>query len=102
MEQAPSRSGFWTLSCRFRVEHFGDGRQGQEDQQRLLVRPAAVFVSARRACARWRGAPGPAPVAPVGDAATRELTVVNPLPGSSCALPPPPSSVVSALQTAAM
>ncbi|PAN14832.1 hypothetical protein PAHAL_2G447500 [Panicum hallii] len=85
------------------------GHQGQEDQQRLPARPAAVFDSAERSWAQWRGAPGPAPVAAAGglvlyrDAATGELTVVNPLTGASRALPPPPpSSAAGALQAVAM
>ncbi|RLN36205.1 F-box only protein 13-like [Panicum miliaceum] len=85
------------------------GHQGQEeDQERLPARPAAVFDSAERAWAWWRGAPGSAPVAAAGglvlyrDAATGELTVVNPLTGASRALPPPPSTAAGALQAVAM
>ncbi|TKW35828.1 hypothetical protein SEVIR_2G400600v4 [Setaria viridis] len=88
------------------------GHQGQEEhQQQLPPRPAVVFDSAERAWARWPGAPGPAvPVAAAGglvlyrDAATAELTVVNPLTGASRALPQPPpaASAAGALQAVAM
>ncbi|OEL38817.1 F-box only protein 13 [Dichanthelium oligosanthes] len=73
------------------------------------ARPAVVFDPAEHAWARWRGAPGPVPVAAAGgivlyrDPATAELTVVNPLTGASRALPPPPpSSAAGALQAIAM
>ncbi|CAN6212336.1 unnamed protein product [Urochloa humidicola] len=78
------------------------------EQQQLLPAAAAVFDSAERAWARWRGAPpGHAPVAAAGglvlyrDPATADLTVVNPLTGASRALPPPPPSP-SELQAIAM
>jgi hypothetical protein len=90
-----------------------NARQDQEEHQLLPARPAAVFDSAERAWARWRGAPGPAvPVAAAGglvlyrDAETGDLTVVNPLTGASRALPPPPpaaaASADGALQAVAM
>ncbi|CAL5071762.1 unnamed protein product [Urochloa decumbens] len=82
--------------------------QDQDQQQLLPALPAAdVFDSAERAWARWRGAPASAPVAAAGglvlyrDAATGDLTVVNPLTGASRALPPPPPPS-SALQAIAM
>ena len=85
------------------------GHQGPEEQNKQLpARPTAVFDSAERAWARWRGAPVAAPVAAAGglvlyrDAATGELTVVNPLTGASRALPQPPSSAAGALQAVAM
>ncbi|CAN6219513.1 unnamed protein product [Urochloa humidicola] len=84
--------------------------EDQEKQpQPVPARPAALFDSAERAWARWRGAPGLAPVAAAGglvlyrDPATGDLTVVNPLTGASRALPPPPPSTSSsALQAVAM
>ncbi|CAL5085625.1 unnamed protein product [Urochloa decumbens] len=86
-------------------------QEDQDQQQQTVLVPArpaaAVFDSAERAWARWRGAPGHAPVAAAGglvlyrDPATGDLTVVNPLTGASRALPPPPPSP-SALQAIAM
>ncbi|CAL5084075.1 unnamed protein product [Urochloa decumbens] len=85
-----------------------DQDQQPQQQQPVPARPAAaVFDSAERAWARWRGAPASAPVAAAGglvlyrDPATGDLTVVNPLTGASRALPPPPPSS-SALQAIAM
>lgn len=78
----------------------------EEDGEEGTQRPAVVFDSAERSWARWRGAPGPMPVAAAGglvlyrDPATGELTVANPLTGASRALPPPPPA--GALQAVAM
>ncbi|CAN6226107.1 unnamed protein product [Urochloa humidicola] len=84
--------------------------EDQEQQpQPVPARPAAVFDSAARAWAQWRGTPGLAPVAAAGglvlyrDPTTGDFTVVNPLTGASRALPPPPPSTSSsALQAVAM
>ncbi|KAF8679277.1 hypothetical protein HU200_046058 [Digitaria exilis] len=74
------------------------------------ARPAVVYDSGERAWARWRGSPGPTPVAAAGglvlyrDVSTAELTVVNPLTGASRALPSPPpaATAAGALQAVAM
>lgn len=84
-----------------------DDHQGQNERRPGSA--AAVFDSAERAWARWRGAPGPLqPVAAAGglvlyrDPGTGDLTVVNPLTGASRALPPPPTPTRGALQAVAM
>ncbi|XP_066400399.1 F-box only protein 13-like [Miscanthus floridulus] len=80
-----------------------------QDQDERRRRPAAVFDSAERAWAPWRGAPGPLqPVAAAGglvlyrDPGTGGLTVVSPLTGASRALPPPPARAAGVLQAVAM
>jgi hypothetical protein len=76
---------------------------GSDDEQ-----PQVVFDSAEGAWARWRGAPGPLPVAASGglvlyrDPASGELTVVNPLTGATRALPPCAATGAGALQAIAM
>jgi hypothetical protein len=85
-----------------------DSDHQDQDQDERRPRPAAVFDSAERAWARWRGAPVPLqPVAAASglvlyrDPSTGGLTVVNPLTGASRALPPP-ARVAGALQAVAM
>ncbi|TVU37909.1 hypothetical protein EJB05_11252, partial [Eragrostis curvula] len=71
-----------------------DDQEQQQQQPLVPARPAVVFDSAERAWARWRGAPGPVPVAAAGglllyrDPSSGELTVTNPLTGASRLLPP--------------
>ncbi|KAL6855900.1 hypothetical protein ACP4OV_018702 [Aristida adscensionis] len=80
-----------------------------QERRRRPASAAVVFDSAERAWARWRGAPGAAPVAAAGglvlyrDPSSGELTVANPLTGASRALPPPPPpSAAGALHAVAM
>jgi len=65
----------------------GADQQGQEDQQRLLARPTAVLDSAVCAWTRWRGVPGPAPVASAGGLYGSCSTAMQPRgspPSSTC------------------
>ena len=65
----------------------GTDQQGQEDQQRLLARPTAVLDSAVCAWTRWRGVPGPAPVASAGGLYGSCSTAMQPRgspPSSTC------------------
>jgi len=65
----------------------GADQQGQDDQQRLLARPTAVLDSAVCAWTRWRGVPGPAPVASAGGLYGSCSTAMQPRgspPSSTC------------------